>query len=241
MRISALLLCASMLVTPAVLPSMAGAVEMGADCAAGTDYAGMVRKHESGGDYGIVSSSSSATGAYQFMFGTLKELGYVAGGDGWSNAVWTGKGGVHSREQFLGNSTVQDAAFEEFTSKNLQAVEGKWTPGQTVNGVPLTEGGVALAVHMLGAGGFQHWASGGFSADSIMSDQAAANGGAATMQNILMKRLADGSCTDPNNIIGGSGGGSDNIGDLPAIFLMPWQPKMRAPIIRPGTFHSLSV
>lgn len=222
------------------IPLVGHAQELGTDCPPGTTYQGLVHGEESGGNYQVMNPNGKAAGAYQFMPATLKDLGYISslGADGgYSGAVWTGKGGVNSIQQFLNSPHTQDTAFGELTQKNLESVAGDWSPGDTVNGVPLTEGGVALVVHMTGPGGFRAWKNGGFTPGAIMDVQAAANGGAQAMHDNLMNRLARGSCADPNIIIPA---GNDNIGELPEIFLMPWQPEMRSPVIKPGTFRNLS-
>lgn len=220
-------------------------------CASGDvegGYGQMIMGMEGGSlGYAATTTLGTATGAYQFTYATLGSLGYIDlaasslpsfGGGEWSGVVWTGKDGVMSRDQFLSNHAAQDRAFQEFTSKNLASVQSSWTPGQVVNGIPLTAGGVAAATHMLGAGGFNQWAASGFSAEGLDPSAAAANRMTPEQWNEhLMKRVAKGGCFDPGDIQISAEG----IGDLPEIFLMPWTPRMMAPIVMPGQLRSTAI
>ncbi|MBW3243551.1 hypothetical protein KUV57_12835 [Epibacterium sp. DP7N7-1] len=210
-----------------------------------SNYSEAVLGYEGGGDPYATNPSSTATGSYQFLFGTLVDLGYIspgqstppAGAGNWSGIVWTGKDGVYSRDQFMSSSSAQDNALAEFTNKNLASVSGSYTAGQVVNGVPLSNGGVALATHMLGAGGFQKWAASGFSASGLDADIAAAHGWTQEEYlNHLMGRVAAGGCYDPSMI--DSSGSGELTQDLPEIFLMPWEPAYKVPPILPGTITS---
>jgi hypothetical protein len=211
----------------------------GSQCSGDSNYADAVLSYEGGGDPYATNPNSTATGSYQFLYGTLVDLGYIksgqktpAYGEGdWEGIVWTGKNGIYSREQFMSSTSAQDAALAEFTQNNLNAVSSYYEPGQVVNGVPLSEGGVALATHMLGAGGFQKWAESGFSASGLDADIAAAHGW--TQEEYLehlMGRVAAGGCYDPGMI-----DSSELLQDLPEIFLMPWAPEYQIPVIYPGT------
>lgn len=242
MRKTSRLLAASLL---AVLPHAAMASSL--DCDGDQDYAAYIRAIEGGGaGYSATNPTSSATGAYQFLAGTLRELGYIShlpgpasqyfGDSDWSIAVWTGKDGITSRAQFMASQAAQDRAFAEFTDRNLQSVSSHWSPGQVVNGIPLTAGGVAAATHMLGAGGFRQWAESGFSASGLNA-QIAANHNWTQEQYLqhLMGRVARGGCMDPGDIAIGA----DAITQLPNIFLMPWDDGSRAPVILPGSLASV--
>lgn len=232
------------------VPSAALAVEdAGSDAdtseCGGTDgnYADAVLAKE-GGNVRYWNPGSTATGNYQFLYGTLANLGYIDtsqstrpafGAGEWDGVVWTGLDGVNSRMEFVNSSTAQDAALARFTEQNLNAVSSSWTEGQVVNGVPLTSGGVALATHMLGSGGFNTWAASGFSASGLDADIAAAHGWSQDQYlQHLMERVASGGCFDPSMI------DSEGMGliDLPAYYLM--NSKLEEPIaqIMPGDITS---
>lgn len=131
------------------------------------NYGEAVLGFEGGGNQYATNPNSTATGSYQFLFGTLVELGYIEAGQSrppsgagdWAGIVWTGQDGVYSRDQFMASTEAQDAALERFTSQNLSAISGSYEAGQVVDGVPMSDGGAALAAHMLGAGGFNAWGS----------------------------------------------------------------------------------
>lgn len=215
------------------------------DCDGGESYGDYIGRIEGGGKgHHATNPGSTATGKYQFLIGTLKNLGYVSGWDGkasdyfgdasWSGVKWTGKDGITSREAFMNSPGAQDNAFAEFTQKNLDSVAGKWVPGEVVNGVKMTPGGVAAATHMLGTGGFTKWAKSGFSPSGLDAGIARAHGWSqASYNNHLMKRVATAGCMDPGDI---TSSGNDKIDDLPEVFLMPFsREKGPAPIL-PGTF-----
>ena len=210
-------------------------------CSGGDNYAAGVLKYEGGGDPGATNPGSTATGSYQFLYGTLVNLGYIESGQrtpppgagDWDGIVWTGKDGVYSRSQFMSSSSAQDNALAAFTNQNLSAISKSYTSGQVVNGVPMTDGGAALAAHMLGAGGFNKWAASGFSPSGLDADIAAAHGWTQEQyQEHLMKRIATGGCYDPS-LIETPG---ELVQDLPEIFLMPWEASYSVPPILPGTF-----
>lgn len=220
-----------------------------AECGPDNDFGAYIRSIESGPMGGRATNpGSTATGYYQFTIGTLQSLGYVQswtgpvsnlfGNSSWDTVVWTGRDGINSREDFMNNGAAQSRAFAELTQRNLQAVSGSWTPGQVVNGVALTEGGVAAATHMLGAGGFRQWAASGFSPSGLSASIAAAhNWTPEQYNNHLMNRVARGGCLDPNTIT--SAPGSDPITQLPEIFLMPFVARPGAPVILPGQLASV--
>lgn len=208
-------------------------IEMGGNCPAGSSYADMVAGGEGGaaGQY-ATNPGSTATGTYQFTFGTLQDLGFISsdspaptsfGESDWNNVIWTGKSGVTSRKGFMDSESAQKTALNDLTARNLKATAGSWSPGQSVDGVELTDGGVAYASHMLGAGGFNKWAASGFSPSGLDAKIAAAHGWTPEeYQAHLVKRLAEGSCTDPGEI----GNGENE--DLPPVYLMDWKAYVSA-------------
>jgi hypothetical protein len=217
-------------------------------------YADFILEIEGGAQgFSATNPASTATGAYQFLFKTLGDLGYIDlprsreilgrnqppfGEGNWEGVVWNGQDGIYSREQFMASRAAQDNALRRFTEDNLRQVEGHWTPGQVVNGIPLTAGGVAAATHLLGTGGFQQWAASGFSPSGLNADFARSHAGSQeAWQEAIMRRVARGGCFDPGDIRSTGG----DIGELPEIFLMPWTPRLLAPIIMPGQLRSTAI
>lgn len=252
LALGALLAAAPLAFLSAPSPVMAAESGGGAglDCDGSQSYADLVAKYEGGGKGASATNpDSTASGSYQFTFGTLKELGFIKSGstpgfgeDSWSGVEWTGKGGVYSRDDFFKSNAAQDLALSELTEKNLKAVEGLWE-GKTVNGVPLTAGGVAFATHQLGAGGFQAWAASGFTSAGLNPTHAKGHHKGLSeaealeaYQNHFVNRLAKGGCMDPGII---SSGESD-IGPMAEVGLMPWdEHKMAVRPIFPGQLQSL--
>lgn len=213
--------------------------------AEGADYGSYILGKEGGAaGWTATNPDSTATGAYQFLYGTLKELGYIdaaspetmpKGAGDWSGSIWTGQDGIWSREQFMASQAAQNAALDRFTQNNLSAISGNWSPGQVVDGIPLTAGGVAAATHMLGAGGFNTWAASGFSPSGLDAGIAAAHGWTPEQyQQHLMGRVAGGGCFDPGDIQPGEEG----VGELPEVFLMPWQARQNAAVLLPGQIRT---
>ena len=195
----------------------------------GTEYADMVIGGESGGDWHATNNESTATGAFQFTYETLRDLGYIHpdsppvsssmfGTGSWENVIWTKLDGVDSRESFMNNQAAQVNALSRFTQKNLNIINPDYTT--SANGVPLTQGGVAYAAHFLGAGGFDEWRSCGYQPSCLPQAALDANSAYATpqaMNDMLMGRMAEGGNVDPSCI-----DASQYEGDLPPIYLMPW-------------------
>jgi hypothetical protein len=197
----------------------------------GDDYATMVLGGEGGGRWDVTNllQESTATGAFQFTYGTLQDLGYIThdsrsvGSDmytsaEWSgNVQWTGLDGVGSRTEFLNNQAAQVAALTRFTANNLEIIGADYS--SSANGVPITPGGVGYASHFLGAGGFNEWSSCGFQPSCLPSAALGANSSytAESMNQMLMDRMAEGAGVDP------SCANMENYeGEIPAIVLMPW-------------------
>lgn len=187
--------------------------------------------------YASTTKLGTATGAYQFTFETLQDLGYVEkgqtrppfGDDPWNGIKWTGKGGVSSRAEFLANSAAQDEALGVFTEKNWASIQSKTPLKTTVNGVPMTQPGALYAAHMIGTGGFSQWASCDFQAHCLSAEQASANNMTKEqLQAKLMGRVAEGAGVDPSTITSGGGGGGGGMGGGTSSFknvdmkLMPW-------------------
>lgn len=212
------------------IPAGAIAQDCGGGGAGGVDAAGqgyndMVLAHEGGGaGFGATTTLGSATGAYQFTYATLKDLGYISAGPGtvpfgageWPDSVvWTGQHGVNSRADFLANENAQNAALGIYTDRALSRVNADY--GSEANGVPITPGGAAFTAHMLGAGGYNQWASCGYQAECLPNVWEANKMTQEQLQNHLMGRMAKGAGVDPGCI---SSEGFE--GEIPTIVLMPW-------------------
>lgn len=210
-------------------------------------YGSMLAGYESGvhGQY-ATNPNSTATGLYQLTVAALQDAGYITsvsgatgfGEDDWSNVTWSGKDGIYSRAQYMANTQAQANSLEAYTAKNLSYISGYYTDGQMVNGVTMTDGGAAAAVHMLGSGGFQQWANSGFSPSGLSSSVAAAhNMTQEEYQQHLMERVASGGCFDPANVTAAAPTTQDGtpVQDLPEIFLMPWENPFPPTVIFPGS------
>lgn len=197
----------------------------------GDDYATMVLGGEGGGKWNVTNylKESTASGAFQFTYGTLQDLGYITkdsrkvGRDmyepgEWTGDVnWTGLDGVTSRVGFLNNQKAQIAALQRFTQKNLESINADYS--STVNGIPVTPGGVGYASHFLGAGGFKQWRSCGYQPSCLPAEAIANNKSynPQTMNDMLMGRMAEGAGVDPSCI------NIDNYeGEVPTVYLMEW-------------------
>lgn len=237
-------------------PGPAEAAESGGggsgQCSPDSSYKDLVVGKEGGADgYKAVNKftdketgkyTSSATGAYQFLAGTLLDIGVIQsipkggvpmGPGEWPGVVWNPELGINSREDFLNSPYAQDMALDMFTKKNLELVKGSWEEQGVVNGVPLSEGGVAFATHMLGAGDFKKWAASGFQPHGLDPDKARVNGmDLAAYNDHLMGRIASGGCYDPGMIEASMEGKIE----LPQVYLMPWSYPVASAVHLPGTF-----
>ena len=108
-----------------------------------------LRGLESGGDYAAVNNFG-ALGVYQMLPDALQQAKYQN-----ANGTWTGKDGIWSNEDFLGNKTAQDNAFvSNYESVKAQLKSnGAWAKiGETMpDGTVLTEASL-IGAGWLGAG-----------------------------------------------------------------------------------------
>lgn len=122
---------------PAPAPQATGATVTGEAAIAG--FKARTRRAESGGKDGAKNPNSSATGRYQFIEGTFKQVykQVYGGGDAAANAAWANK---------RNDPAIQEALMDRFTRDNAA--------GLAKAGIPVTEGNLYLA-HFAGIGGAQ--------------------------------------------------------------------------------------
>jgi hypothetical protein len=133
-----------------------------------TAYFAAIGKSESGGVYNKVNSIGYV-GKYQFGYPALIDGGYVKSSVR-SNAQlqnpnsWTGKNGVSSVQDWLGNSTEQEAAMCAYTKRNYSTMckIGAVTQDQP----PEDVAGMLAVSHLLGPGGAKDFRNGKSSADA---------------------------------------------------------------------------
>lgn len=110
---------------------------------------------ESGGNYRAINSLGYI-GGYQFGAQALETLGYLKKGasrfgnsalDNISN--WTGKSGVNSKESFLNNPAIQDAALQENFEFNRKVLENRGIIDENTSDEDVL--GYLAASHLLGA------------------------------------------------------------------------------------------
>lgn len=117
-----------------------------------------IAKRESGGDY-TTKNRLGYLGAYQFGKPALEDLGYWKKGTG-----WTGKNGINSEEDFLESKEVQDVAYAEWEPLLRRYLDNKGAleyVGKQINGIDITESGLIMAAHLVGAGAVSRWLRGG--------------------------------------------------------------------------------
>lgn len=109
-----------------------------------------IRQSEGSGNYNT-NTGNGYYGAYQMGRSALIDVGYMRG-----DGSWTGKNGINSLEDYLNTPSAQDAAFLEYGNRNLTYL-GNYQQyvGQTINGVPITIGGLVAGSHLVGAGGLK--------------------------------------------------------------------------------------
>lgn len=128
---------------------------------------------ESGGSYDK-QNTIGYSGKYQFGVAALEDLGYVKKGT-WATykknivlqnpAIWTGKDGINSQQDWFNSPAVQEKVMEKnlqnnFNSlKKMGVITATTTPGETA--------GLLKVAHLLGAGGAKKWAQGGGGADAF--------------------------------------------------------------------------
>ena len=141
----------------------------------------------------------------------------------------------------MASPDAQSDALEAYTAKSLSYIEGTWDSTTTVGGVQLTSGGVGVASHMLGAGGWTTWANSGFTTAGLSAATAAAHGmSLEEFQQHLESRIARGACADPGSVVADAldEEGGEAVQELPEIFLMPWESRQKSGAILPGQLRT---
>ncbi len=111
-----------------------------------------VKASESSGNYQAVNSVTGALGAYQFMPGTLAQLGFID-----EAGKWTGKGGVNSAAEFLASKSAQDLAWSDHVPEMERQLRAKGAWDFIGTDLPtygkITKDGLLKGAHIGGAGG----------------------------------------------------------------------------------------
>jgi hypothetical protein len=128
-----------------------------------------MKQRESSGNY-QAENRLGYIGGYQFGGAALADAGYVDKTRCTSNSclndpsVWTGKGGISSKEDFLNNPAEQDKAME----MNMQRNYNQLNKNGTISSDDSSErvAGLLSVSHLLGAGGARKFANGNDSSDA---------------------------------------------------------------------------
>jgi hypothetical protein len=130
-------------------------------------YLAQVGYNESGGDYTAVNTLGYL-GKYQMGAAALIDGGYVKPGttnSGLSNPNnWTGKNGIASRDDFLGNPQIQEANAYSYTTRNYNALASLGVINSSTSSENVA--GLLQVSHLLGAGGAKKWYTGSGGADA---------------------------------------------------------------------------
>lgn len=135
-------------------------------CTMSDECLAALAQRESGGDYGI-TNQYNFLGKYQFGEAALIDAGYYnqdgtssscpasQGGCDW-RGTWTGKDGIHSREQFLASPQAQENAIRAYQARTWGYIQNLGLDryvGQTVGGIPITCDNLLTGYHLKGGGG----------------------------------------------------------------------------------------
>jgi RTX calcium-binding nonapeptide repeat (4 copies) len=101
-------------------------------------------------------------GKYQFGEAALYDLGYYGTDNSDSNLFkndwvgnWSGKNGIHSKQDYLDNGFVQEIIIREWQGvlwNRIQFLALDKYEGQILNGQPITLSGMLATAHLIGAG-----------------------------------------------------------------------------------------
>lgn len=130
-------------------------------------YLAQVGYNESTGNYGAVNQLGYL-GKYQMGAAALIDGGYVKPGttnSGLSNPNnWTGKDGITSRDDFLGNEAVQELNAYNYTARNYNTLIRIGVINSQTSSDEVA--GVLQVSHLLGPGGAKNWYAGGGGQDA---------------------------------------------------------------------------
>ena len=121
-----------------------------------SDFLNALGDREFSGDYGVVNSLGYL-GKYQFGELALIDVGYYTA-DGtadndWQQAHWTGKGGVHSKADFLADHAAQENAIRAYMQLQWSYLgDARKYEGQVIHGIAITVSGLLAGAHLVGAG-----------------------------------------------------------------------------------------
>lgn len=122
-------------------------------------------QRESSGNYHAVNQLGYL-GKYQMGEGALIDTGYYTA-DGtatndWQPSHFTGKGGIHSKAQFLASPEAQEAAIRAYMDKQWQYIASvQKYDGQVLGGVKITISGMLAGAHLVGNGGVKTYLNSG--------------------------------------------------------------------------------
>ncbi|WP_249730214.1 MULTISPECIES: hypothetical protein [unclassified Chelatococcus] len=118
-------------------------------------------QYHSSNRYDVVNRTNHL-GRFQMSEASLTDIGMVHNdGKPFNNDFsggWTGKYGVHSKEDFLASPDAQDRAIHDFLDKQVHFLRGFiHYDGQTINGEAISISGLLAAAHLAGAGGVRRF------------------------------------------------------------------------------------
>ena len=134
-----------------------------------------IGQRESSGNY-LAVNQFGYLGKYQMGMAALEDAGYIkpgtfaaaqAAGYGSSNIntvmndpnVWTGKGGIGGRTEFLASPAIQEEAMEIYTDRNVNTLR---RIGVINSQTPVDQqAGLIMAAHLKGPGDVKKWYVGG--------------------------------------------------------------------------------
>lgn len=116
---------------------------------------------ESSGDYTKINKKTRYLGKYQMGEAALVDCEYYRNDkhpfdNNFIDALWTGKDGVHSKNDFLNTPQAQENAVRQYANINWQKIK-KYNLdlyiGETKHGYLLTISGMLAGAHLVGFGG----------------------------------------------------------------------------------------
>ena len=208
MRLAALLLSAALTMGAGTLAAAQGAADAGGSSGSGGSqncgadaFKTNVAGSESQGSGGYQAQNQFGyLGKYQMGEMALIDAGYAKfdGNSNNNNITWTGKDGVNSNSDFLGNAAAQENAYNAYLSNSWSQVKSfgldKYV-GQTYNGTTITESGLLKGMQF-----------GGVRMKAFFANGMSCSGGAGTDGNnkCIGDYISSGSGFDVSSITGGA-------------------------------------